>query len=360
MFGRRLGKRVLGWLKLGPRAETTPAGLTLTRGPVDHVVILDGTMSTLEPGCETNAGMLYKLLCEVAPTKRLSLRYEAGIQWRSWRTSRDVIEGRGINRQIRRVYGFVASRYRPGDRIFLFGYSRGAYAVRSLAGMIDRVGLLKADHATVTNIRQVYRHYQDPGSTEAARVFAKKYCHERTPIEMVGVWDTVKALGLRLPIFWRWTEAPYRFHNHELGPHIRHGYHALARDETREAFAPVLWHTNPDWDNVVEQVWFRGAHGDIGGQLDGDEVARPLANIPLVWMLERAEMCGLPLPVDWRDRFPVDANAPSVGTMQGWGKFFLVRRKRVMGLDPSESVHPSALGLTEEEAEAAGKSAAKA
>ncbi len=68
-----------------------------------------------------------------------------------------------------------------------------------------------------------------------------KHCHEEAPIEMIGVWDTVKALGLRLPIIWRWTETRARFHNHDLGPHIRHGFHALARDETREAFAPVLW-----------------------------------------------------------------------------------------------------------------------
>ena len=308
------------------------------------MVILDGTMSSLDPGCETNAGMLYKLLCEVAPTRRLSLRYEAGIQWQSWRHSRDVIEGRGINRQIRRVYGFIASRYRPGDRIFLFGYSRGAYAVRSLAGVIDQVGLLRPEHATVRNIRQVYRHYQADTRGKACAVFRDRHCHAEMPvIEMVGVWDTVKALGLRLPIIWRWTETPHRFHNHDLGPHIRHGFHAIARDETREAFAPVLWKTHDDWQGVVEQVWFRGSHGDVGGQLDGDDAARPLANIPLVWMLERAETCGLPLPDGWRARFPCDPDAASVGTMRGWGKFFIARRRRVIGLDPSESLHPTAI-----------------
>ncbi len=337
----RLSERIWGWFRRRPRQETSPA--LATRGRVDHVVILDGTMSTLRPGRETNPGMLYKLLLEVAPAARLSMRYEAGIQWDNWRSSRDVIEGRGINRQIRRVYGFIASRYRPGDRIFLFGYSRGAYAVRSLAGVIDQVGLLKPEHATVRNIRQVYRHYKGPGLTPACAAFRDRYCHEDIPeIEMVGVWDTVKALGLRLPIIWRWTEPQHRFHNHDLGPHIRHGFHALARDETREAFAPVLWQTHDDWQGVIEQVWFRGAHGDVGGQLDGDAGARPLANIPLVWMLERAEACGLPLPEGWRARFPCDPAARSVGTMRGWGKFFIARRRRVMGLDPSESLHPSA------------------
>jgi len=345
----RLTERIKGWLGLRPQVESSPA--TLTRGRVDHVIVLDGTLSTLVEGCETNAGMLYKLLCEEVPLKRLSLHYEAGIQWQSWRSSRDVIEGRGINRQIRRVYGFLASRYRPGDRIFLFGYSRGAYAVRSLAGMIDQVGLLTADHATVRNIRQVYRLYRGDGASAAAcQAFAARFCHADTPIEMVGVWDTVKALGLRLPVIWRWSEPAHRFHNHDLGPHIRHGYHALARDETREAFAPVLWRSNADWDSVVEQVWFRGCHGDIGGQLDGDTAARPLANIPLVWMLERAEMCGLPLPEGWAARFPCDPNAPSIGTMRGWGKFFVLRRRRAIGLDPSESLHPTALALADRDA----------
>jgi hypothetical protein len=71
-----------------------------------------------------------------------------------------------------------------------------------------------------------------------------------------------------------------------------------------------------------------------------------LSNIPLVWMLEKAESCGLPLPEGWRARFPCDASAPSVGTFRGWGKLFLARRKRVIGRDPSESLHPSVLGIT--------------
>ncbi|MDF0599941.1 DUF2235 domain-containing protein [Psychromarinibacter sp. C21-152] len=329
--------RILGWLRLRQREEHSP----LTRGRVDHVVILDGTMSSLEEGRESNAGLLYKLLTEVAAERRLSLRYEAGIQWHSWRNSLDVIEGRGINRQIRRVYGFIASRYRPGDRIFLFGYSRGAYAVRSLAGLIDRVGLLRSEHATERNIRLAYRYYQRDTDSPMAPVFRRKFCHDDVEIELVGVWDTVKALGLRLPVIWQWTEKPHLFHSHELGPHIRHGFHALALDETREVFDPVMWVTDPDHPGAVEQVWFRGAHGDIGGQLAGFDPARPLANVPLTWMLSKAEGCGLPLPEGWVGRFPCDPAAPSVGTWRGWGKVLLLRKRRVVGADPSESLHPT-------------------
>ena len=301
-------------------------------------------MSSLAPGNETNAGITYKLLSEVAGRSRASLRYEQGLQFLRWRDALDVIEGRGIDRQIRRAYGFIASRYRPGDRIFLFGYSRGAYAVRSLAGVIDLIGLLKAEHATVRNIRQVYRHYEKNGDSPAAAAFAEKYCHDGIEIEMIGVWDTVKALGIRAPFLWRYSKVEHAFHNHSLGRTIRHGFHALAKDETRQAYAPVMWESRDGWDGVLQQVWFRGTHGDVGGHLGGFEPARPLANIPLVWMLDRAEACGVVLPEGWRDRFWQNPRAPSVGTMRGWGKMFVRRKKRVIGADPSESIHPTARG----------------
>ena len=301
-------------------------------------------MSSLAPGSETNAGLTFRLLCEMAGRSRASLRYEQGVQFLRWRDAMDVIEGRGIDRQIRRAYGFIASRYRPGDRIFLFGYSRGAYAVRSLAGVIDRIGLVRAEHATVRNIRQAYRHYELNPDTFAAAAFAEKFCHEKVEIEMVGVWDTVKALGLRAPILWRYSKVEHAFHNHTLGDSIRHGFHALARDEVRQAYAPVMWTTRDDWHGVLEQVWFRGTHGDVGGHLGGLEPARKLSNIPLVWMLEKAEGCGIELPEGWRERFEQDPAAPSVGTLRGWGKMFVLRKRRTIGADPSESIHPSAIG----------------
>ena len=337
----RLRDRVIQWTRPEKVADHT-ADIAPKRGRVDHVVILDGTLSSLKIGQETNAGRVYKLLSEVMPRRRMSLYYEAGIQWTGWRQSGDVIQGRGINRQIRRAYGFLASRYRPGDRIYLIGYSRGAYAVRSLAGIIDQVGLLRADQATVRNVTQAYRHYQLTPGTETSASFARAHCHPGTEVEMIGVWDTVKALGIRLPLIWMLTEPKHAFHNTELGPTIRYGFHALAMDETRDAFAPVLWSTSAQGTNRVEQVWFHGGHGDIGGQLGGFEGARPLSNIPLVWMLEKAESCGLPLPEGWRARFPCDVAVPMVGTWKSWGMFFLLRHRRRIGLDRSEAIHPTA------------------
>ena len=315
----------------------------MTRAPLTHVVILDGTLSSLSPERESNAGLTYKLLAEMARANaRLSLRYEEGIQWCSWSSLIDVIAGRGITRQIRRAYGHVAARYRPGDRIFLFGFSRGAFAVRSLAGVIDRIGLLRPEHATERNIRQVFRYYRHAADSPAARRFADSHCHPEAPIEMIGVWDTVKALGISLPVLWRLAPKPTDFHDHRLGPSTRNGFQALALDENRVAFAPVLWQSRPDWPGErLEQVWFRGAHPDVGGDLSGFAPARPLSNIPLVWMLERAEACGLALPEGWREKFPTDPLAPARGPWRGMSALFLWRRRREPLHDPSESIHPS-------------------
>ncbi|EAQ01903.1 hypothetical protein OB2597_00760 [Pseudooceanicola batsensis HTCC2597] len=315
---------------------------SVRRGPVTHVVILDGTMSSLEDGEESNAGLIYRLLSEQSGPE-LSVYYEGGIQWTSWRNTHEVLMGRGINRQIRRAYGYLASRYRPGDRIFFFGYSRGAYAVRSLAGILDRVGLVRAECATERNVQLAYRHYQAGGQSPAAHAFARDNCHEDAVVEMIGAFDTVKSLGLRLPMLWKLTEPRHAFHNHALSHCVKSGFHALALEETRAVYAPVMWKSDPDWSGRLEQVWFAGTHGDVGGQIGGFDEARPLSNLPLTWMLLQAELHGMPLPPRWRDRFPTDPEAPSVGTWQGWSKLFLIRQKRPLGQDPSERIHESAI-----------------
>ncbi|MBB3712181.1 uncharacterized protein (DUF2235 family) [Limimaricola variabilis] len=334
---------LLGLVGRRPRqAEGQPRA----RGPATHVIILDGTMSTLKRGFETNAGLTYKLLRESGRHANLTVHYEAGIQWTSWRETLDVLMGRGINRLIQRAYGVLASRFRPGDTIILVGYSRGAYAVRSLAGVISRVGLLRADEATERNVRDAYRHYRHRGAgpSPAAQAFSRLHCHDHVEIEAVAVWDTVASLGLRLPVARRWSAPNHMFHDHRLGAHVRHGYHALALDETRNAYAPVLWVTPEGFQGRVEQVWFRGTHGDIGGQLGGALESRPLANIPLVWMLEQLEGRGLALPDGWRAKFDCDPEAPSVSTWRGWNKLFLSRSRRIVGRDPSERLHETVAG----------------
>lgn len=331
---------LLNWIKRVWRGPDRPArDEPFVRGKAIHVVILDGTASSLDDGWETNVGLTYELLKERKQDGHLTLYYEPGIQWDEWRATWDVLTGRGINRQIRRAYGALCNRYRAGDQIILIGYSRGAYAVRSLAGVIDRVGLLKSKHATVRHIENAYRHYEAGGGSDAAAVFREEFCHDKVVIEAVAVWDTVKALGFRLPVIWRYSMQKHDFHDHALGPSIKNGFHALAYDEKRLAYAPVMWLCPPEWKGHMEQVWFRGTHSDVGGQLRGHFESRPLANISLVWMLERLEGCGLQLPDDWRSRFPQDVNAPSLGAWHGWSKLLWARRRRVVGVCTSERLH---------------------
>lgn len=334
-------RRWLGWANVAPITAETPLPKPRpVRRHMDHVVILDGTLSSLTPGHETNAGHAFRLLREAGHPNRLSLRYEAGIQWRGWSSMPEIISGASINDQIQRTYGFLASRYRPGDRIFLLGYSRGGFAVRSLAGLIDRMGLIRPEAATERNIRLLYRHYRSDPHSPAARAFRKAHCRPEAEIAMIGVWDTVKALGLRLPLLWRLTEREHAFHHLRLGPSVRYAAQALALDETRAAFSPLLWDADPDWTGLAEDIWFRGAHSDVGGQVNTARQGRQLANVPLVWMLERLEAQGLTLPADWRDRYPCDAAARGVGTMDGWGKVFLLRSRRPLARTAGR-LHPT-------------------
>jgi uncharacterized protein (DUF2235 family) len=308
------------------------------------VVLLDGTMSSLRRGFETNIGLTYRLLQELPDSAMVTLYYEPGIQWRGWKRSVEVIAGIGLNRQIKRAYLFLARNYRPGDRVMLMGFSRGAYAARSLAGLIDKMGLLRSAQITPETLDRVYDLYRHAPQSAAASALKASLCHPQVPIHFLGVYDTVHALGLRWPGLWRIVPMPHDFHSHALGPATQIARHALALDETRDAYAPVLWETTSEQaeTGAVQQVWFRGSHGDVGGQIDGDIRSRPLSNISLVWILAEAEAAGLSLPVHWRNRFLTDAAAPAIGMNRGMGKLFFLRHARPVGRDPSERLHPSA------------------
>lgn len=338
----RLFKRIAALFRRREPVPPPGSPRSAQRGSVDHIVLLDGTQGRLGGAGETSIGRLYHLLREGAP--RASVCYGKGLEWNEWGQFSDAVLGWGVEQQIRRAYGWIATRYHPGDRIFLLGYSRGAFAVRSLAGIIDRVGMLRADAATERNVRLAWRYYEAAEARAGAEAFRRHFCHAQVEIEMVGVFDTVMALGLQLPLMWMVSEPRTRFHDATLGRNVRHGYQALALNETRSVFEPLIWDTKGSGARQVEQVWFRGCHGDIGGQIGGHEASRPLANIPLVWMLERMERCGLTLPEGWRARFPCDPQSPSVGSWRGWGKVFILRAPRVIGRDSSESIHESAVG----------------
>lgn len=348
LFGPRPVAQISGQL------PSPPPGHPPKRGRFDHVIILDGTLCNLHPDQISNAGLAYQLISQPIEGVRRRVYYEQGLQWQGWRHLRQLAEGRGVQGQIRRAYGWLASQYRPGDRIYLLGYSRGAYGVRALAGVIDRMGLLRHDQATARMIRDLFRLDDGDlagitagaqGRKAAIAQFRARHCHGLCPIEMIGVWDTVKAMGLRLPFFWLFRKPEVEFRDHALGAGVQNAFHALALDETRLAFEPVMWRGPASRRVWLEQVWFRGAHADIGGQLGNANRPRGLSNIPLVWMMGRAEACGLRLPAGWARAYPCDPTTPLVGSWHGWGKLFLLREKRKICQDPSEQLHPTAMPL---------------
>lgn len=329
--------RALGGFRQAPEPAPAPQKICT------HVILLDGTMSTLTRGSETNIGLTYRLLRDLAPDAGVRVYYEPGIQWRGLRRAHEVMAGIGINRQIKRAYAWLSASYRPGDRVILMGYSRGAYAVRSLGGLIDSMGLLRPDALDQGRVEELYELYRSARDSDAAHQMRAVYCRADVPVSFLGVYDTVRALGMRYPVVWRFLPLPHPYHTHTLGSHIEIARHALAMDETRTAYMPILWDTSHATEGQsVVQMWFKGTHGDIGGQLNGRAMARPRANVALTWMLEEVEAAGLHLPADWRARFPQDAEAPSVGNFTGFGKLFWERRRRVVGRDASEVVHPSA------------------
>ncbi len=309
-----------------------------------HVFIIDGTLSRLAPGQETNAGLLYKLLCKLPSSDDLTVGYDPGVQGYGLMKWVDVITGRGINQSIQAGYRELCTLYQPGDRILLFGFSRGAYAVRSIAGMIATVGLLRARFANDHRITKAFNYYQLEHLSKRAKAFVRAYTHpDRVEIEMIGVWDTVKALGVPLPLLSRLTPMATEFHNHDLSPVIRNAFQALAADENRTAFAPIVWTCQPNWHGRLEQAWFPGAHSDVGGHIYDLPQYRPLANLSLNWMLERADECGLPLPEGWRSMFETDACGAMQGAYLGSSKYFLFRKNRRFGSPKTDFVHPSIL-----------------
>ncbi|SFH06569.1 DUF2235 domain-containing protein [Ensifer sp. OV372] len=224
--------------------------------------------------------------------------------------------GTGVDENIRSGYMFLAQNYVAGDEIYLFGFSRGAFSARSLAGLVASCGLLKRQRlGDLRNAWYYYRNYEKRSPED----FVEKYstdAHVDVEITMLGVWDTVGALGVPSHMFSAFNRREYGFHNTTASRITRHAYHAMAIDEARDEFVPTLWTGDaPEKESgrTVEQVWFAGSHGDVGGGY----VDRSLADIPLVWMAEKAQACGL--VIDW-DMLPkeLDIYAPHHDSRAGW------------------------------------------
>lgn len=195
--------------------------------------------------------------------------------------------GFGLTENIEDAYRYLMDRYQPDDKLFLFGFSRGAFTARALAGMLNKVGLLQK--GSVNLIPYASDIYNTRNNDQIAAGFKKTYCNECKP-HFVGVWDTVGSLG------WWYGK---KFFNTRLNKDVGHAYQAISIDEKRKKFPISIWEEEAlePSQNVV-QVWFAGVHSDVGGWY----TERDLSDIALIWMLENAHREGLRLKDGWRER----------------------------------------------------------
>lgn len=244
--------------------------------------------------------------------------------------------GLGLSRNVEDGYRFLVQNYEPGDRVYLFGFSRGAYTVRSLAGLLRNAGVLRREHADrVAEAMRLYRGPEHPDSPAAQR-FRAEHAHE-VGCAFLGVWDTVGALGIP----GRWLNAigrrRHEFHDVTLSRSVESAFHALAIDERRRSFTPTLWERQSHPEQRVEQVWFAGAHSDVGGGY-GDS---SLADLALLWLAERAVECGLAIDLDGLRRVTRPAYDGRLHDSRSSIFRLLPSSIRAIGERSAESVHES-------------------
>jgi len=206
--------------------------------------------------------------------------------------TRGGVSGLGIMKNIQDGYRFIVQNFDVGDEIFLFGFSRGAYTARALAGMLNKCGILKRKNAHL--IPDAFSFYKQsrikPGSPKARQWRRKMSMDpERGEVDFIGVWDTVGALGIPTRVL-GFVDEHDLFYDQDLGSNVKVARHAVAIDELRDDFTATLWTSRESLD--LKQVWFAGVHGDVGGGTK-ERHGKRLSDIPLAWMAREAEATGL-------------------------------------------------------------------
>jgi uncharacterized protein (DUF2235 family) len=287
-----------------------------------HIVICaDGTGNTTVKGRGTNVFKLYEAVDQIShrfppyPLQQVAI-YHDGVGTEAWKWARIVggALGWGLSRNVKQLYGELARVYDPGDRIYLFGFSRGAFTVRTLAGLIITCGIIDpsrydTNRAFWREVREAYREYRRKYQTTLSILLRGKVEVKpeelrkrfsvpipaftdptQTIIEFVGVWDTVDAVGSPLGFANVINSMLYRFKflDTSLSTQVARASHALALDEQRQSFFPVLWDEQPGDATRITQVWFAGVHSNIGGGYPRQGVSL----VALDWMMRQAEHDG--------------------------------------------------------------------
>ena len=271
-------------------------------------IFLDGTWNSVESN--TNVWRMRALCAAKSKDGRPQLiYYEVGVNG-----FLGGVFGQGLDENIRLAYEWLIENYNDGDEIFIFGFSRGAFTARSLAGLIALEGILKA--GSPIGLTQLFKRYQrgneesiwtlkdketsgDTSNLTEEERWLLKYS-QPAKVKVVGVWDTVGSVGMAAGNIPHISRSQFDYLQTGLFIPIQNGYHALAIDEHRSDFGPTLWTVRHPKDpnartpppralSNVEQRWFVGAHANVGGGYETDL----LAQAPLRWMMQKAESHGL-------------------------------------------------------------------
>jgi uncharacterized protein (DUF2235 family) len=313
--------------------------------PKSLIVCCDGTWNSPDQrGGPTNVTKIARAICpENDRGEAQVVYYDEGVGTGNWwdRLLGGAV-GIGLGRNVQRAYRFLCLNYRPGDRIVLIGFSRGAFTVRSLGGLIGLVGLLRK--GDLDKMPAIWSYYRTKPAERDPTNIDPDWIAQRPDIDLLVVWDTVGAMGIPFGLL-RWIGRRwYQFHDVKLSAKVRHAYHALAVDEHRRTFVPAVWDTSNGLATAqeVEQRWFAGAHSNVGGGYSN----AVLSDIPLRWIKSKV---GNVVKLD--DQFfarrvgdlqPKQARGVLINSnrfpwlLLGW-------RSRAIGTDATESVDDSVL-----------------
>jgi len=311
------------------------------------IVCLDGTGNQLQARASTNVVRLYEMLDLSDPALQVAY-YDPGVGTFSaqgtWTAPARALSkliglafGGGIRENLAEAYTFLMQNWEPGDKVFIFGFSRGAFAARALAGILYRAGVFRRGcenlvQYLVANYTGHRGDWTDDDWKQIDRMSAA-FAHVQrgrrsVPIEFLGLWDSVRAAGiLRQSMTWPYTR--------QL-PNVQHAWHAVSIDELRRPYREYLVTATPK--TTVNEVWFAGVHSDIGGTFVDD--AR-LAEITLKWMVDGARERGL-LVRDraYRKHCAVDATHAD-GTVHRMGRIWMLLGQRRRPLPGGARVHSS-------------------
>lgn len=286
--------------------------------PKRIIICSDGTGNTAVKGRGTNVFKLYEAIdlnghrTDPALTPQVAL-YDDGVGTEDVKLLKIFagMTGFGLGRNVRQLYKELARVYDPGDEIYVFGFSRGAFTVRTLVGLIAKCGVLDPTKLSTrtaaglhTAVKQAYRFYRQcfrtrlaemvlgPATDRTTEFRRERSHHAEVRIRFVGVWDTVDAVGLpfHLADVLNSTVHRFKFPDYRLSPSVDRACHALALDDERHSFSPLLWDESGETEGRVSQVWFAGAHSNVGGGYP----KQGLSLVALDWMLTEAERAGAP------------------------------------------------------------------